>query len=407
MAGDKRPNDVDGAFIMRVVVVLTQPPLPEGGAQGKCAIGLIRGLCAHGVDVQGIALKGHGSPLGEVPKDLPVEVVDITAEASRPRSSPLAGLRRPRGALARGEFQMRIREATRDADVLHLEETETAWCDLGAYAPSLVHMHYRVRRDRGWTEPWLASGLDEGTYSLRDRFDGFTTMLQYALAERVAMRRHRYLAASSPVVADEIRRATPRADVVLSPLSLDPAYYPIAPLDGPPTAGIIGTLAWRPTAEAVRRLLRHVWPKVAERMPEARLQIAGRGMASIARSLDFPGVQVLGEVASASAFLRGLSVLLYPLERGSGMKVKVLESLATGVPVVTTVPGAEGIEGGNGVVIERDDARLAAATIEILTDPDQRRERGLAARQAFERLYTPEAATAPLIDLYARMAASK
>ena len=62
-------------------------------------------------------------------------------------------------------------------------------------------------------------------------------MLDASRAERAAVRRHRYLVASSPLVADALRAAAPRAEVVLAPLSLDPALYPAAPLDGPPTAG--------------------------------------------------------------------------------------------------------------------------------------------------------------------------
>jgi glycosyltransferase involved in cell wall biosynthesis len=105
----------------------------------------------------------------------------------------------------------------------------------------------------------------------------------------------------------------------------------------------------------------------------------------------------------AGEFLRGLSLLLYPLERGSGMKVKVLEAIASGLPVVTTPAGAEGIEAGEGVVVESEPERLAAAAATILRDESERRERGAAARAAFERAYTPGPATAPIADLYNRM----
>ena len=98
-------------------------------------------------------------------------------------------------------------------------------------------------------------------------------------------------------------------------------------------------------------------------------------------------------------------MLLYPIERGSGMKVKVLEAIASGVPVVTTRFGAEGVEGGDGVVIKRTDAELAAAAVSLLRDDVERRERGGAARAAFLERHAPEVATAPLVDLYHRMVA--
>jgi glycosyltransferase involved in cell wall biosynthesis len=369
---------------MKVLLVLTQPPLPEGGAPGRCAIGLIRGLAAHGVEVRALAARQHFAAPGEVPADLPVEVVDVTPEPPGWRAR-WHRLSRPRGELGRGEFSARVREAARDADIVHLEETETAWADEGLAKPSLVHLHYLVRRDRSFGPPWRAETRD---------------MLELVLAERAAIRRHRHLVASSPLVAEELRGRAPEADVVVAPLSLDPSAYAPAPLDEP-AAGLIGTGGWPPTRMAMRRLLERVWPLVGPVLPDARLLLAGRG-------LDFldglgPGVELLGEVESGRGFLRRLSVLIFPLERGSGMKVKVLEAMASGVPVVTTAAGAEGIERNEGVVVAEADAELAAATTRLLADEGERRARGAAARAAFERFYSPEPATRPLVDLYERM----
>jgi glycosyltransferase involved in cell wall biosynthesis len=376
---------------VKTLVVLTQPPAPEGGAPGRCAVALLRGLQEHGVEVAALAARQQFSQPDEPPADLPVEVVAVAPEPRRWRTR-FNRLRRPRGELGRGEFAERVREAAGGADVLHLEETETAWCDEGLGLPSLVHVHFLVRRDRSWGAPWQK---------------GFRDVLELALAERAAVRRHRYLVASSSVVADALRAAAPKAEVVLAPLALDPRYYRPAPLDGPPTAGIIGTALWPPTAEAIRRLVTRVWPHVQRRQPDARLLVAGRGTRALAGLEGIPGVEVVGEVDAAPEFFSRLSVLLYPLERGSGMKVKTLEAIATGVPVVTTASGAEGIAPNDGVVTSSEDEALASAAAAILEDEAERRHRGAAARATFERDHTPLPATAPLVDLYARMAAGR
>jgi glycosyltransferase involved in cell wall biosynthesis len=252
--------------------------------------------------------------------------------------------------------------------------------------PSVVHIQSLIRRDRplGW--PWQSI---------------FRSNLEFLITER-ALRRLPYLVANSPVVAEHLRQVAPRAEVVVAPVTVDPDLYPRAPLDGPPTAGIIGTGTWPPTARSMRRLVDRIWPHVRRSVPDARLLIAGRGLRPGLSGA--PGVEVLGPVRSASEFLRGLSLLLYPLDRGSGMKVKVLESIAAGVPVVTTREGAEGIRGDDGVVVEEDDERLAAAAVRILHDERERRERGAAARRAFDERYAPRPATEPLVELYRRIA---
>lgn len=371
---------------MKVVVVLPEPPLEEGGASGRCALALLKGLGSHGVDVSALAARQEWAAVGQPPSWAPVEVVDVAPEP-RTLGNRLRALRRPIGSLAHTDFADRVRAAAADADVLHLEEVGTAWCSDGVRTPSLVHLHYFVRRDRAIGAPWQKE---------------FRRVLEFVRAERAAIRRHRYLVASSPIVASELRRLAPRAEVVRAPLSLDLDDYPAAALDGPPVAGLIGTAAWPPTAAAMKRLVSEVWPVLRREAPGARLRIAGRGSEALITNAP-DDVEVLGAVPSAGEFLRGLSVLVYPLERGSGMKVKVLESVASGLPVVTTAAGAEGIEAGAGVVVETESRKLADAAGRILRDEPERRERGAEGRAAFRLRYAPGPATEPLVDLYSRM----
>lgn len=370
---------------MKALIVLASPPLPEGGAPGKCAIGLLRGLASHGVDVTAVAAEQYFS--GDLPAGLAVEVIPIPPP-SRGLGSYPRRLRRPRGDLLRGPFLERVRELAPKVDVVHLEQTETAWCDEDLNTPSVVHVHNRILRDEALGPPWRSN---------------FRRVAEHELAERAALRRHQYVLASSPLVAEYAKARAPHAIVVHAPLSVDPAYYEPSEFAGTPVAGLIGTASWPPTLSAMRRLVTRVWPEVRRKEPGARLVIGGRATDVLVDASGAPNVEIRGSVASAAAFLVELSVLVYPLDRGSGMKVKVLEALASGVPVVTTPAGAEGIEAGDGVIVAEDDAAIADATVAILTDGGERRERGAAARAAFEARYSPGPATAPVAELYEQM----
>jgi glycosyltransferase involved in cell wall biosynthesis len=139
---------------------------------------------------------------------------------------------------------------------------------------------------------------------------------------------------------------------------------------------------------------------VRGQVPAARLQVAGRGVDAVFGGAVPAGVDVLGPVPSSAAFLTGLSVLVFPLDRGSGMKVKVLEALAVGVPVVTTPAGAEGFAASDGIVVATSDREVATATASLLADAGERRARGRAAAELFADRYAPEQATAGLVARY-------
>lgn len=370
---------------MKVLVVCSEPPLTEGRAAAKCTVAMIRGLKGHGLEVRVLAARQHFAIPGEPPADLAASVIDVRPEPGGWRSR-LARLRMPMGELARSPFRAHVEAASHDVDVVHLLEPDVGWCDVGVDTPTVAGLHFLVRRDRMYGAPWKQESR---------------RLLEMDLAERAFVRRHQFLVASSSVVAEELQRRHSK-DVTHAPLCLDPTDYAPAPLDGPPTAGIIGTASWPPTASAMRRLVEEVWPLVRARAPDARLLIAGRGTSGLGLRGD--GVEVVGEVTAATQFLHRLSVLLYPLSRGSGMKVKTMEAAACGVPVVTTPEGGEGLELGAGMVVADSTAELVEATVSLLGDSDERRRRGAAAREHFTRRYSPGAATQPLVTLYQRLA---
>ncbi len=380
---------------LRVLVVLTFPPLVEGGASSRCAIGMLRGLAAHGVDLQVLAahLRNDMSegPKGELPDGLPIELVPV----AHPRSRQTRWLRfaKPASVIEATPFAALVRERARDADVVQFVELSAATLIHLVDRPAVTQIHCLTRRDRDIRPPWTSEGR---------------TAIELLRAERRIFKQSRWLLVNSREVADPLAKIAPHAHVAVAPLPLDPASYtPRATLDAP-VAGLIGTAGWPPTANAVQRLLTAVWPRVLAQRPDARLLLAGFGMEREAfpHLPDLPGVEWRGTVPSATDFLRELAVLLYPLGRGSGAKIKVLEALALGVPVVTTPDGAEGLGSHDGLVVDTDDHALADATVALLDDTGARKAAGASAYDTFSNHHAPLPATVPLLELYERMAAS-
>jgi glycosyltransferase involved in cell wall biosynthesis len=349
---------------LRLLVVLAHPPLPEGSAAGRCSLAALRGLLEQRLEVRALAADPDMHQRIAPPGDLPVEVIDVLPETSY--RTKVREYVEPRGWLGAGEFAARARTLAADADAIFLDEIESAPLSGLADGRTLLHLHCLAARDRRLGAPWSTATRDA---------------VKARLAERRARRRAPHLMANSPEVGEELRSGG-ASDVHVVPLGLDPADYEPSARPERPVAGLIGTATWPPTANAVRRLLGEVWPRVHAARPDAVLRLGGRGMERD-RFQGFdrvPGVEWVGEVPTATGFLRELSMLLYPVTRGSGTKVKVLESMFLELPVVTTPSGSEGIAANDGVLVSDDDDDLARAAVELLGDRPTQRQRGEAGR---------------------------
>ncbi|MAO45817.1 MAG: hypothetical protein CL823_01565 [Crocinitomicaceae bacterium] len=110
-----------------------------------------------------------------------------------------------------------------------------------------------------------------------------------------------------------------------------------------------GSMDWAPNVEGVRWLLKEVWPKVLEMKADAQLVLAGRNMPEEFKTNSERNIAVIGEVESAEEFFKRNGVALVPILSGSGMRIKAVEALGRGLPIIGTSLGLCGLGLKDGV----------------------------------------------------------
>lgn len=225
-----------------------------------------------------------------------------------------------------------------------------------------------------------------------------------ARAEVGLLRRQERLAVgrftSIAVVSETDRQRLPfsGADIVVCPNGCQ--ERPELPAAGEPVVTFVALLGWTPNVDAARWLARDIWPRVAAEIPAARLQLVGRDPSAEVRALAGSHVEVVGPVPDTTPYLARAMVAMAPLRMGGGSRLKVLEALSFGRPVVATRTGAEGLEDliGSGVVVAETAAALAEQIVALLRDPPAAAELGRIGRQAVRERYLWDVTLAPLLE---------
>ena len=135
----------------------------------------------------------------------------------------------------------------------------------------------------------------------------------------------------------------------------------------------LGSLDWIPNQEGLTWFARSVFPRLRKNYPDLKLHVAGRNAPmSLVRKIVHSGIVFHGEIDDAVAFSNEHSVLVAPTFSGSGMRLKILEAMALGKPVITTTIGAEGINAVSGeqLIIADDEESFYTAVVNLMNNPD-------------------------------------
>lgn len=197
--------------------------------------------------------------------------------------------------------------------------------------------------------------------------------------------------------------------IAVVPNGVDVHRFTFCPLPAAPRLVFTGALYTPANIDGAIRFCSEVLPLVRDAVPEVELAVVGaRPVASVLALGRLPGVTVHADVASTVPFLHDARVALVPLRIGSGSRLKALEAMAAGRPVVGTTIGLGGLayEAGTHALVADDERGLAGATIRLLQDDAEARALAVAGRKLVEERYRWDRIAEDFADLVVGLPAS-
>lgn len=212
----------------------------------------------------------------------------------------------------------------------------------------------------------------------------------------------------SEVDAQRVRRQNPQLNTMVIPNGVDiTEKQPLSERVGSADILLIGTLSHAPWKDAVHYFHDCIFPLIRDAVPQARMLVVGNAPGDVA-TLASEQVLVAGRVSEVLPFYEQACLSVVPLRSGGGTRLKILEALAYGRPVVSTSIGSEGLDlcPGRDLLIADEPDEFARQTIHLLTDPPQRRSLIQQGRRTVEMRYCWDTIADQLLASYEQLCGS-
>jgi polysaccharide biosynthesis protein PslH len=152
-----------------------------------------------------------------------------------------------------------------------------------------------------------------------------------------------------------------------------------------------GSLDYKPNIEGLFWFYNEIFPIIKKEIPNIKFNIIGRGNSDGLTLLKIdPGINFIGKVDSVIPYYKQSTIAIVPLLTGSGTRLKVLEAMGLGIPVVSTTKGAEGLNYTNNVnvLIGNDPESFANCVVDLMKNKEKRELLASNARRLIETLYS-------------------
>lgn len=166
----------------------------------------------------------------------------------------------------------------------------------------------------------------------------------------------------------------------------------------------IGTMYWPPNVDGIRWFIQEIYPLIRQQRPDVVFDVVGAHPPEEITRLggNGTGVNVSGYVEDTTPFVRQAAAVVVPLRAGGGMRVKILNAMTQGLPVVSTTIGAEGIAAQDGchLLLADTPADFARAVLRLLDDRVLARQLGQNGRTMVAARYDYRVAYAAYDEVY-------
>lgn len=184
------------------------------------------------------------------------------------------------------------------------------------------------------------------------------------------------------------------------------AFRPIGrAAEGLPSVLLVGDMRYEPSVDAAIHFTRNILPLIRRRIPNLEFWIVGREPSRAVRELQGNGVHVTGAVPDVRPYYDRCFASVVPLRAGGGTRLKILEAMALGRPVVSTSLGAEGLDAVAGEHLRVADRpeEFAAAVARVFEEPEEARSMASRARALVESRYDWDDLAARQVRIYEEM----
>jgi glycosyltransferase involved in cell wall biosynthesis len=183
-------------------------------------------------------------------------------------------------------------------------------------------------------------------------------------------------------------------------------YRPLSPNEDKKSLLYLGSMSYEPNSDAVLHFCSRILPLIRKEIPQCRFFIVGKNPSQDLRNLaDGESVSVTGYVDDPVPYYQRCDILVVPLRAGGGSRLKILESMALGRPVVSTSIGCEGLEVRNDqhLLIADPPQEFARQCVRLLTDNSLYDRMALQGRKLVEQKYSWDRISNNLQEVYSRL----